>query len=94
MSPESSGSPIVVVGGGLAAGTAVTTSAEGFDGPVTVVGAEPHLPYERPPLSKDYLQGKAERDSVFNHPASWYSEHAVDVRLGATATASTRLRAG
>ncbi len=79
---------VLVVGGGFAAGHAVTTlRAEGFAAGITVVGAEPHLPYERPPLSKDYLQGKAERDSVFDHPASWYSEHAVDVRLGATATA-------
>ena len=68
---------VLVVGGGFAAGHAVTTlRAEGFAGGITVVGAEPHLPYERPPLSKDYLQGKAERDSVFVHPASWYSEHA------------------
>jgi 3-phenylpropionate/trans-cinnamate dioxygenase ferredoxin reductase subunit len=85
--PEVPGS-VLVVGGGFAAGHAVTTlRAEGFRGGITVVGAEPHQPYERPPLSKDYLQGKAERDSVFVHPSSWYSENDVELRLGASVTA-------
>lgn len=76
-------SSVLVVGGGFAAAHAVgTLRSEGFDGGVTVVGAEQHLPYERPPLSKDLLLGKSERDSVFVHPASWYSEQGVDLRLG------------
>lgn len=50
----------VVVGGGLAAAKAVETlRAEGYDGGITVVAREPHRPYERPPLSKDYLRREA-----------------------------------
>ena len=79
---------ILVVGGGFAAAHAVTTlRTEGYTARLTVVGAEPHLPYERPPLSKDYLMGKAERDSVFVHPAQWYAEYGIDLRLATTATA-------
>jgi 3-phenylpropionate/trans-cinnamate dioxygenase ferredoxin reductase component len=77
---------MVVVGGGLAgAKAAETLRAEGFDGEVTVVGAEADAPYERPPLSKGYLAGTQTRDSVFVHERSWYAEHGVDLRLGARA---------
>jgi 3-phenylpropionate/trans-cinnamate dioxygenase ferredoxin reductase component len=70
-----------VVGAGLAGAKAVETlRAEGFDGRLLLFGAEAHRPYERPPLSKGYLLGKAERDSVFVHPAGWYAEHDVDLR--------------
>jgi 3-phenylpropionate/trans-cinnamate dioxygenase ferredoxin reductase component len=55
-----------------------------------LLGAEQHRPYERPPLSKEYLQGSSERDEVFVHPADWYREHDVDLRLGATVTAIDR----
>lgn len=83
MSPES----VVVVGGGLAAAKAVETlREEGYDGAVTVVAREPHRPYERPPLSKDYLRGEVERDSVFPLDEAWYAEHDVTLRTGATAT--------
>ncbi|MGA8209567.1 MAG: FAD-dependent oxidoreductase [Nocardioidaceae bacterium] len=79
---------VVVVGGGLAAATCCGTLVEqGFDGSVTVVAAEDHLPYERPPLSKGYLLGSAEIDSVVVHPRSWYDEHGVELRLGSPATA-------
>src|SRR5689334_7719506 len=72
-----------VVGAGLAGGKAVEAlRGEGFDGRLVLFGAEPHRPYERPPLSKDYLLGKAERDVVFVHPADWYTEHDVELRLG------------
>ena len=58
--PEQS-ADIVVVGGGLAAAKTVEALREkGFDGSLTLIGSETELPYERPPLSKDYLQGKAE----------------------------------
>jgi 3-phenylpropionate/trans-cinnamate dioxygenase ferredoxin reductase component len=74
-----------VVGAGLAGGKAVEALRnEGFDGRLVLFGTEPHLPYERPPLSKDYLLGKAERDSVFVHPADWYAAHDVDLRLETT----------
>jgi NADPH-dependent 2,4-dienoyl-CoA reductase/sulfur reductase-like enzyme len=74
---------IVVAGGGLAAANAVEElRAQGYAGDLTLVCAEPHLPYERPPLSKDLLLGKAEPDSVFTHDAGWYDDHGVEVRLG------------
>jgi NADPH-dependent 2,4-dienoyl-CoA reductase/sulfur reductase-like enzyme len=76
----------VIVGASLAgAKAAATLRAEGFDGSITLIGSEQHHPYERPPLSKDFLQGKADRDSVFVENADWYDEHDVDLRMGTTA---------
>jgi 3-phenylpropionate/trans-cinnamate dioxygenase ferredoxin reductase component len=73
----------VIVGGGLAGAKAAEALREqGFDGRVVLVGLEGHLPYERPPLSKDYLAGKAELDSVFVHGAAWYESHQIELRLG------------
>ena len=77
----------VIVGASLAgAKAAETLRAEGFDGRLVMIGAESERPYERPPLSKDYLLGKAERDTIYVHPARWYAEHEVDLRLGVAAT--------
>jgi 3-phenylpropionate/trans-cinnamate dioxygenase ferredoxin reductase component len=77
----------IIVGGGLAGALAAETlREEGFDGSITLLGEEPHRPYERPPLSKDYLQGKAARDSIFAHPEPWYADHAVELRLGTAVT--------
>jgi len=82
------GAPIVVVGGGLAAGTAVTTLREqGYAGPLVVLAAERELPYERPPLSKGYLMGKAPAEKALVHDAAWYAEHDVEVRTGTRVTA-------
>jgi len=82
----------VIVGGGLAgAKAAETLRSEGFDGSVILFGAEPHRPYERPPLSKGYLLGKEERESAFVHPANWYAEHDVDLRAGVTVMAIDRV---
>ena len=75
-----------IVGAGLAgARAAETLRAEGFDGRVVLFGAEAHLPYERPALSKGYLQGTAE--APFVHPAEWYAQQDVDLRLGTRVTA-------
>jgi 3-phenylpropionate/trans-cinnamate dioxygenase ferredoxin reductase subunit len=77
----------VIVGGGLAGATAAETLRdEGYDGDLVLLGDERHRPYERPPLSKEYLQGKSPREKVFVHPEGWYAEHDVDLRLGVTAT--------
>jgi 3-phenylpropionate/trans-cinnamate dioxygenase ferredoxin reductase component len=77
----------IIVGGGLAGAIAAQTlREEGFDGRITLLGEEPHRPYERPPLSKDYLQGKADRDSIFAHPQAWYADHAVELHLGTAVT--------
>src|SRR4051812_27538439 len=76
-------SRIVVVGGGLAGGTAVTEIRErGFDGSVVLLGQEPHVPYERPPLSKGYLMGNDPLEQAFVHEQPWYADHDVDLRLG------------
>jgi 3-phenylpropionate/trans-cinnamate dioxygenase ferredoxin reductase subunit len=75
--------PYVIVGAGLAgAKAAETLRAEGFDGPIVLIGDEDEVPYERPPLSKGYLLGKDERDSAAVHPSAWYDEHGIDLRLG------------
>lgn len=79
---------IVIIGGGLAASTAVSElRGRGFDGEVVVFAAEQHLPYERPPLSKGILQGKEEFAAAMVHDAAWYDTHHVDLRVGVTATA-------
>jgi 3-phenylpropionate/trans-cinnamate dioxygenase ferredoxin reductase component len=77
---------VVIVGASLAgAKAAETLRDEGFDGRVVLVGSETERPYERPPLSKDYLRGEAGRDKLFVHAASFYDEHQVELRLGETA---------
>ena len=77
----------IIVGGGLAGAIAAQTlREEGFDRRITLLGEESNRPYERPPLSKDYLQGNTDRDSIFVHPESWYANHAVELRLGAAVT--------
>ncbi|WP_456846057.1 NAD(P)/FAD-dependent oxidoreductase [Cellulomonas sp. P5_C6] len=78
---------VVVVGAGLAgAKTVEGLRGRGYDGRVVLLGTETERPYERPPLSKGYLQGSDERDGAFVHPAGWYAEHDVDLRLGTTVT--------
>jgi 3-phenylpropionate/trans-cinnamate dioxygenase ferredoxin reductase subunit len=77
----------VIVGASLAgARAAETLRAEGFDGRVVLIGEEPERPYERPPLSKGYLAGEAERDSVYVHDAGFYDDHAIELRTGARVT--------
>jgi 3-phenylpropionate/trans-cinnamate dioxygenase ferredoxin reductase subunit len=79
----SESSAYVIVGASLAgAKAAEALREEGFGGSVVLIGDEAERPYERPPLSKDYLLGKAERDTIYVHPASWYAENGVELRLG------------
>jgi 3-phenylpropionate/trans-cinnamate dioxygenase ferredoxin reductase component len=81
----------LIVGASLAgAKAAETLRAEGFDGQVTLIGAETELPYERPALSKEYLQGKAERTTIYVHPREWYDEHRITLRLGIRAAGIDR----
>ena len=76
---------IVVVGAGLAGATAVTELREqGYDGRVVLVGAEEHLPYERPPLSKGYLLGNDPLENAFVHNTGWYAEHDVELLRSTT----------
>ena len=80
-------SAIVIVGGGHAGGkAAIALRAEGHTGPLTIVGDENHPPYERPPLSKEYLQGESEADAMLLEPADWYLEHGVALLQGVTVT--------
>lgn len=81
----------VIVGGGLAgAKAAETLRTEGFTGRVILVCDERDHPYERPPLSKGYLLGKEERDSVFVHEPAWYASADVELHLGQPAVALDR----
>jgi 3-phenylpropionate/trans-cinnamate dioxygenase ferredoxin reductase subunit len=79
-------SAFVIVGAGMAGGKAAETlREEGFDGRVVLIGAEPERPYERPPLSKDYLRGESERAGVYlQDDASWYEQHEVQLRTSAS----------
>jgi 3-phenylpropionate/trans-cinnamate dioxygenase ferredoxin reductase subunit len=76
----------VIVGASLAgAKAAETLRAEGFDGRIVLVGAEEVRPYERPPLSKEYLRGEAGREKVYVHDEGFYAENEIELRLGRTA---------
>src|SRR5690242_15030108 len=78
----------VIVGASLAgAKAAQELRAEGFDGRVVLIGAEPERPYERPPLSKEYLRGEAEREKAFVHDADFYREQQIELLMDTTVTA-------
>ncbi|WP_427135872.1 NAD(P)/FAD-dependent oxidoreductase [Pseudarthrobacter sp. S9] len=78
---------IVIVGGGLAGATAAKTlRTEGFPGRIVVLSAEVHHPYLRPPLSKEYLLGKAGDDALPVVPPEWYADNDVELRLGVPVT--------
>lgn len=79
---------VVVVGAGHCAGQLVARlRAEGHEGPIAMIGSEPHPPYQRPPLSKNYLSGEVGVERVLLRPSSFYRDNAVDLRLDTTATA-------
>jgi len=76
----------VIVGASLTgAKAAETLRTEGFDGRLVLIGTEHERPYERPPLSKDYLRGEVGREQVYVHDAGYYAEHDIELRLGRTA---------
>ena len=73
----------VIVGASLAGATAaITLRDEGADGTVTLIGAEPQPPYERPPLSKAYLRGEAPFEKALVRPAAFYAERGIETILG------------
>ena len=79
---------VVVVGAGQAGLSLVARlRADGFQGRITLIGAEAHPPYQRPPLSKAYLLGEMEMERLFLRPESFYAEHDIDLRLGAEVAA-------
>lgn len=74
----------VIVGAGLAgAKAAEALRTDGFAGKVVLIGEEDDRPYDRPPLSKGFLQGTSERESIDIHPPQWYLENEIELRLGA-----------
>lgn len=76
---------IVIVGASLAGvSAAATLREEGFDGRVVLVGAEPRLPYDRPPLSKGYLKGETAIEKLDLRPSSFWDEEEIELRLGST----------
>jgi 3-phenylpropionate/trans-cinnamate dioxygenase ferredoxin reductase subunit len=77
----------VIVGGGLTgAKAAETLRTEGFSGRIVLIGAEPDRPYERPPLSKEFLRGEAE-GPPFVHEETYYSEHDIELETGIVVSA-------
>lgn len=77
---------VVIVGASLAgAAAAATLREEGFDGSVTLIGAEIHAPYERPALSKEYLRGEVPFEQCLVHPPGFYADHGIETRFGAQA---------
>jgi 3-phenylpropionate/trans-cinnamate dioxygenase ferredoxin reductase component len=77
------GERILIVGGGPAARAAAGAYREaGGEGEVTIAAAELELPYERPPLTKEYLRGESGRGDLLLDPADWYREHEIEVELG------------
>ncbi|GAB4271842.1 MAG: FAD-dependent oxidoreductase [Pararhodobacter sp.] len=79
---------IVVVGAGQAGSALVAKlRASGYEGPVTLIGDEPVLPYQRPPLSKKYLLGDMELERLFLRPESFYADKGITLRLGQAVTA-------
>ena len=82
---------VVIVGAGLAgAKAAETLRDEGFDERIVLLGAERERPYDRPPLSKDDLQGSADHETVFVHDEDFYDEHGIELRTGETVLAIDR----
>jgi 3-phenylpropionate/trans-cinnamate dioxygenase ferredoxin reductase component len=78
---------IVIIGASLAGATAAASlRQEGFDGEVDLIGAEDHLPYNRPPLSKGYLRGEERFEDQLVNPAPSYAEQEINLRLGFRAT--------
>ena len=79
-------STILIIGAGQAGAQAVDTlRREGFKGRIVMVGDEPYLPYQRPPLSKKFLLGEMEVDRLPFRHQSFYDEHHIDLKLGVRA---------
>jgi len=82
---------VVVIGAGQAGSSLVAKLRNsGFDGRITLIGAEPVPPYQRPPLSKAYLLGDMTLDRLFLRPESFYGEHGIDLRLNSRVTGIDR----
>ncbi len=77
----------IIVGASLAGAKAAEELRErGFDGRIVLIGSEPDRPYERPPLSKEFVRGEQERDKAFVHDRGYYDEHEIELRTRTTVT--------
>ncbi len=84
------GNGVVIVGGGEAGGqTAISLRQGGYDGPVTIIGDEPYVPYERPALSKQFLAGEMDMERMYLRAAEFYPDKDISLRLGERVTAIT-----
>ena len=82
---------VVILGAGHAGGTAAALLRQyGHEGPITLVGEEPIPPYQRPPLSKAWLKGEADADSLALKPLEFYAEHDIDFRPSTRALSLNR----
>lgn len=80
-------SGMVIIGAGHAAGQAAASlRQEKYEGPITIIGDEPHIPYQRPPLSKQYLSGEQAIERVYLRPEKFYADKDVTLKLGVNAT--------
>ena len=76
----------LIVGGGHAGASAAASLRQlGYEGSVAILGAEPEAPYERPPLSKDYLSGEKAFDRLLIRPEAFWAERKIELLLGRTA---------
>ena len=82
MSAERSVAYLLVGGGMAGAHCAAELRKGGADGEILLVGREPEVPYERPPLTKEYLRGEANREDAYVHAPSWYEENGVELLKG------------
>ena len=79
---------MVIVGAGHAAGQAAASlRQEGYEGEITIIGDEPHIPYQRPPLSKQYLAGEQGLERVYLRPEKFYADKEITLRMGVSVTA-------
>jgi 3-phenylpropionate/trans-cinnamate dioxygenase ferredoxin reductase subunit len=82
---------VVIVGGGHAGGTAAALLRQyGYEAPITIVGDEPVAPYQRPPLSKAWLKGEADAESLMLRPLSFYTDHRIELILDVAVTSIDR----
>ena len=89
----------MIVGGGQAGfQTAFSLRSEGYEGPITLIGEEPHVPYQRPPLSKGFVLGKQSNAQILLRPESYYTDHNIRFLAGERAavieTPEHRVRLG
>jgi 3-phenylpropionate/trans-cinnamate dioxygenase ferredoxin reductase subunit len=83
---------VVIVGAGQAGfQVAASLRMEGFEGPIALIGDEPNLPYQRPPLSKGFMAGKQDIESTALRPLAFYQSHRIDLMTGARVIAIDRV---